>query len=82
MYLFLKRLCTIGEPALVGLNGTYTMVIVLVDGSRRDGTEGGRNRGSKRLQGILAILSSVILRGTPEPLYKVQLAVKLRVENY
>ena len=82
MYLFLKRLCTIGEPALVGLNGTYTMVIVLVDGSRQDGTESGRNRGSKRLQGILAILSSVILRGTPEPLYKVQLAVKLRVENY
>ena len=82
MYLFLKRLCNIGEPALVGLNSTYTMVVVLVDGSRGDGTEGSRNGGSERLEGVLAILPSVILRDTPEPLDKVQLAMKLGVKNY
>ena len=59
MYLFLKRLCTIGEPALVGLNSTYTMVVILLDGSRGAGTEGSRNGGSERLNGYLTILPSV-----------------------
>jgi len=64
MYLLLKGLCAIGEPAGVGLDSAYTMMVILVDGSGGDGTEGGRNRGSERLDGVQTI---VIFCGTPEP---------------
>ena len=58
------------------------MVVELIDGSRRDRTEGGRNGGSEGLDGVQAILPCVMFRGAPEPLDEVQLAMKLRVENY
>ena len=62
------------------------MVAELIDGSRQDRTEGGRNGGSEGLDGVCtyvqAILPCVMFRGAPEPLDEVQLAMKLRVENY
>ena len=82
MYLLLERLSAVGEPARVGLYGTYAMVIKFVDRSGDDGTEGGRNGGSEGLDGVQAILPCVMFRGAPEPLDEVQLAMKLRVENY
>jgi len=58
------------------------MIVILVDGSGGDGTEGGRNRGSERLDGVQTILRRVIFRGTPETLNEVQLAMELGVKNY
>jgi len=82
MYLFLKGLGTVGEPARVGIDSTYTMVIELVDSGGGDGMEGGWNGSSERLDGVQTILPCVIFRGTPKPFNEVQLTVKLRVKNY
>ena len=58
------------------------MVAELIDGSRQDRTEGGRNGGSEGLDGVQTILPCVRFRGTPEPLNEVQLAMELGVKNY
>ena len=47
VYLFLKGLGAVNEPARVGIDGTYTMVVKLVDSGRGNLTEGGRNGGSE-----------------------------------
>jgi hypothetical protein len=66
---------------LISLHGTYTALIVPIDGSRGDRTGGSGDSVAEFSETVCTIFSGVILGCTPEPLDEVKFTVKLRIEN-
>ena len=81
IYALCEGLGPILEPLSIGFHYPYAMVVVPVDGGRRNRIESFWENFPQAIEGVVAVLPSVPLALTPVPFDKIQLAVDFWIED-
>jgi len=69
-------------PLFIGCDQTQEVIKITLDDGDGNGSQRLRKRITKALEGVVAILSGEVLAGTPVSFNEVELAMKLRIEEY